>query len=753
MRIDDASKEPGSLQGLMLGDAAGKPGCHVWAPAQQADAAAACTADTASAQLASALKILAPGMKSTSPPNDHSIGAGALPQLQQQLQLLQQAQLGAQPQPPPQRGLRVTFDIPDVDAAKKAVGAALAGLDLGTAKVNLDASKAAVDAMRASGELPVPVKKPRELRSASARQLSYAPAAGAPGAPPLRHNLPLGAGAEGENGGAVRRSSVGPVPPRRVPPGRSISMPFVMHGRAGMQARLATTLSHDAVLQQQLSMLQGAADAGAGPGRHHQLQFQQMPQQGVVYAAPQQQTAAVQIAGPSAGHRITYVSVDDSVLPALTAGGDAGLLHAAHGHHHHHAGWAAAALQQQQHALAQSQSQLVMQMQAQQQQQPAVVVAASSPLDQHMVWGTAGAQQLPMNSVQHASMGVPTMLAGPPAAPMAPALDPAATLDSYSNSSWQLLALAHSRGGAPALAALSQELSLLAAACGAFGALPAASDARGAAADLSLVASAAQRHVSMQHVSGGLSGPAGLVVQLLASFAAPLCHVRGSPQPNAELLDGCFLLLNALSSSDHDLSATVSCYRSAALASPPVAGPDAELGLMKRQATAHQALAALSGFVERNQQLLATMSTSRAAAAAVSAPLRTCSGPHAGDAVVMHGGGGAGSPGSGLSPTRDTPLASFFASSGGGASGPLSGPLDGGAPAAGAQLRHSPLLVATTLGMEVPGLMLDGRALHAAAGGGAVLLAHHGGGGGNGGGVMMPMSGPLTSISVSLPLA
>lgn len=46
----------------------------------------------------------------------------------------------------------------DVDAAKKAVGAALAGLDMATTKANLDASKAAAATARANGEIP-PHKK------------------------------------------------------------------------------------------------------------------------------------------------------------------------------------------------------------------------------------------------------------------------------------------------------------------------------------------------------------------------------------------------------------------------------------------------------------------------------------------------------------------------------------------------------------------------------------------------------------------
>jgi hypothetical protein len=58
----------------------------------------------------------------------------------------------------------------DVDAAKKAVGAALAGLDMFTTKANLDASKAAAATARANGEIP-PHKKvtPRTSSGSSAR--------------------------------------------------------------------------------------------------------------------------------------------------------------------------------------------------------------------------------------------------------------------------------------------------------------------------------------------------------------------------------------------------------------------------------------------------------------------------------------------------------------------------------------------------------------------------------------------------------
>jgi hypothetical protein len=57
----------------------------------------------------------------------------------------------------------------DVNAAHKAVGAALAGLDLTTTKAQLDASKAAAAQARANGEIPPP--RQASLRSVSCRQL------------------------------------------------------------------------------------------------------------------------------------------------------------------------------------------------------------------------------------------------------------------------------------------------------------------------------------------------------------------------------------------------------------------------------------------------------------------------------------------------------------------------------------------------------------------------------------------------------
>jgi len=169
-------------------------------------------------------------------------------------------------------------------------------------------------------------------------------------------------------------------------------------------------------------------------------------------------------------------------------------------------------------------------------------------------------------------------------------------------------------------------------------------------------------------------------------------HALYPPTCNTELLEGCFLVLDTLSLANPDLAGHISQLRTAALTAPPALGPDAEMRLLQRQTTGRQALAALAGFIERNQQLVATMSTSNAAAA-VSAGVPGGHG-HGGLQAMpmgmqqlqpgagMLGGAGANlaapgtSPVLSLSPSRDTPLASFFASGAGGASNCGSGPLD-----------------------------------------------------------------------------
>ncbi|KAI8464240.1 MAG: hypothetical protein J3K34DRAFT_492458 [Monoraphidium minutum] len=730
----DAVKAP--MLGATAPPAAGAPAKPAAALAAFGAAApAASSGDGAtSMQLANALKLLEPGLQGLSLATGHAPPPAAP---------------GLAP-PAAERPRRVTFgDAPPgapgappgplgVDAAKRAVGAALAGLDLQTARVNLDASKAAVNAMRASGELPVhPPRKPA-ARSASARQLNYTGASA--NAPPLRHNLPLGAGPGGGGGGgggiddnfvglrgsgAAAAAGLGRsgAAARRLPPGRSISMPYVMHGRAGMQARLGATLAQDASLQQQLQLLQqqqqqqqqqgggsggGPGGGPAGPGGLQLLQAGMLPQAGGLQHSQQLQLApgAPGGWGEQQGVRMGLLPQGGGP-PGLGAGGldDATLLQLAGGVPQVQwapaaaqqvampvpqqvaqpqvlvpGGWAPVASQGAQLQAAQMQQLLAAQQQQQQQQQAAAAAAAaaaqqSAALD--ALWGPAHGAQLPMPSA-----------APPPGAAPAPpgagGLDPAAALESYSSSSWQVLALAHAGGAAAARSQLAQELSLLAAACGALGALggPDAGGAR-AVPDLSLVAAAAQQHLAAH---AGLSAPAALAVQLLAGFVAPLCHARGSTQPNKELLEASFLMLDTLAAANHDASAAVAAAYGAARAAPHVVGAGAEVGLLKRQATARQALAALAGFVERNQQLLLTMSSS---AAAAHAHARHAHGAAAagrpGSGGALSAPGGPGSPGSSaqLSPVRDTPLASFFANA------PGSGPLDGlDAASAGAAAGH-----------------------------------------------------------------
>jgi len=420
----------------------------------------------------------------------------------------------------------VTFDIPpDSHTAKAAVGAALAGLDLASARVNLDASKAAVNAMRANGELPVhpPRKTGRELRSASARQLNYPQ-----GAAPLKHNLPLSAGPNACEDAAR---------PRRAAPSRSISMPFVMQGRTGMQARLAATLAHDGAFQQQLQLLQGAN--GGAPMAPQPLQTMN----GFHNTSPPTNVGMPTLANVSGGmghhHQMAGgVSLDDSVLLGRPGG---------MGHQ-----WASTLAQQQHHQHLQQQLQQQQQLQrqqlfvAQQQQQQQQQMAVEAQLARMQAQLAAQQQQMAASAgssmdliwAAGQSLSLPNMgrVASPPGLTTT-GIDPAALLESYGNSSWQLLALTHANGSsAPNASRLAQELVLLAAACSGFGALG-TTDPAHVAADFALVAAAAQRHLSLHHLAGGLSTPSVLAVRVLAAFAGPLCYPPGSAQPNAGVCD------------------------------------------------------------------------------------------------------------------------------------------------------------------------------------------------------------------------
>jgi hypothetical protein len=191
--------------------------------------------------------------------------------------------------------------------------------------------------------------------------------------------------------------------------------------------------------------------------------------------------------------------------------------------------------------------------------------------------------------------------------------------------------------------------------------------------------------------------------------------------------------------------------RAAAASAPPALGPDAEALLLQRQATGRQALAALGGIIERNQQLAATLSAA-GGAAPVPAPAAAAP-PGAGPGRGL----GAASPPASLSPSRDTPLANYFASAS--ASVGNSGPLDGAA--GGAPLSpplgpggarpgcYSPLTSAG-LGIDLPGLMLDAPRR---ASGGALAPPAAAAGAQGAGGAPRPLNGAVPHMTVSLPLA
>lgn len=344
----------------------------------------------------------------------------------------------------------------------------------------------------------------------------------------------------------------------------------------------------------------------------------------------------------------------------------------------------------------------------------------------------------------------------------APQVDTAALLESYSNGSWHALALAHAGAGAPARAHLPQELSLIAAACAAFSTL-AAGDVPRAASELSLVAPAARQQVASGAIGAGLSAPGAVAVQLLAAAAPPLCHPRGSARPSSDMLEATFMVLEALSGLDQELSAHLAQLRSAALSAPPVVGPDAELRLMKQQAAAQQALSALAGLVERNQQLLATMMPRTSSGGSGGAP--------AAAAAPQVSALSVGSPPLSASPSRHTPLASYFATTSGstGGSGPLDGVLIPGADAAAvaaaaaaqqhAQLQqlyspqqqlYSPL--SSPLAQDLSELLYDPSGAVRRSSGGtksaplatvAQLHGGNGGAGGGGGGGTLPLGGSV----------
>ncbi|KAI8469405.1 MAG: hypothetical protein J3K34DRAFT_513236, partial [Monoraphidium minutum] len=662
-QLDALSKTSGVLGGLARG--AEKIGLEAGQARVAADAApgAGGANGAAGAQLVSALKLLAPRMQALSAP-------GGAP--------------GADEQARP----RVSFEAPpDVDAAKRAVGAALAGLDLQTARVNLDASKAAVTAMRANGELPQhPRKAARDLRSTSMRQLGSAA--------PLRHNLPLGGGGNGAAAaalGAAGLAGAGGVlggmygggagaggagmGARRLPPGRSISMPYVMHGRSGMQQQLAASLAQDAAMQQQLQLLQGAGLGAPGGGA-------------AAAAALQLQQLQLQHAGAGGA-------------PAAAAGGWGG-----------HAGGV---------GLGQP-----LGFQQQQQGPSSFDDALLPPMAAHSGGGAPGG-----GAVVLAAGGASAAEAGAEA-------EATALLDLYGSSSWESLVLAHTGGGAAPRAALAQEQSLLSAAAAAFGALP----APGAAHQLALVAAAAQRHLAL---GGGLTAAAGAAVHLLAGAAAPLCVPPGGAQPVPELLEAALLALETLSLTSPDLAARVARARAAARAAPPP-GPDGAAAAARRRAAAAAALAALSGYVDRNQQLLATMSGVPPAA------------PHAPATQAPPPGAGAGA----SPPPHATPLANYFAAGVG--SGPLDalppalaggglGPGGGGGGGAGRQgTVYSPQLyspLSSPLAGDLSDLLLDPSGQRRGSAGSAAAAGGGSGGGGGGGGALPMCAG----AAPTLPLA
>lgn len=227
---------------------------------------------------------------------------------------------------PPRR----TYSSVDVDTAKQAAMSALAGLDMSTTKANLDASKAAAATARANGEVPTHVRK-SNLRSVSCRQLGSSgtttattttatAATGGVGKsvafdetakqrpPDGARTVQWRAGTNTTDGSQPRRTT-------RAPASRCISLPQVLHGRAGMANRLAATYAQEAALTQQLQLLNGTQAAHPFTTGVHQLQSG-VPSMDVLSMYQLQQQAAA--AGAANGQLLSQRSFGANVAGAAT---------------------------------------------------------------------------------------------------------------------------------------------------------------------------------------------------------------------------------------------------------------------------------------------------------------------------------------------------------------------------------------------------------------------------------------------------
>lgn len=578
----------------------------------------------------------------------------------------------------------------------------------------------------------------------------------------------------------------------RAPASRCISLPHIMQGRQGMANRLAASYAQDAALQQQLQMLNGSSGMAqpyaamsqqlhqVGLGRPADtLTLYQLQHQGISAPAPQTLLTQRSFAGAPG------LAVDGSGLivqpqlqplqpqqahltaggwvPAAAAGGQPGGL----------TRWGSGQMQLQQAGgggLTQAQAvtanaQLLAQLQVSSQAQqggdglwmaaPASgglqmagshaqgvmmqpqAAAVSAGMNMGGIPGLQSQQQLMASQLQAAAGAAGGMVA--PAAGQAAVGGPLnghSLLEQYQSVSWSVLAAA--QGEAALRDQLLTELVLLLTMLHTLSNTLKGSMAPGdALSDFSYLAAAARRHMA---TFARLSQAGNIAVQLLA-LVTPLAlkHLN-----SAELLEAAFLVLDTLALANRDVAATVTTQRLTAAASLGLALPVDQL--LQQQTLGLHWITNLANAVSRNKAVLESMAADGGAAAggAVvgSAGLVQGGGMSAGgmlagglgmaavsQPMMMAGHAGAtAAVNTTISPTRKTPLATYFEEAPGAAVAAGLGAVGAGLAPGAAAVANGVRLGAGTppgtrigdplMGEALPGMHLAGPAAAAAPGSG-----------------------------------